>query len=110
MEFTGVGSLTNVAVRTVGSELFAGWLWVAGTILFVWWALIDQRKRCRMCQRRLVLPVRVGPTDRVLFDHEGTELLCPAGHGMLYVEGASETFLHGEEWRRLDDSWKDLFR
>jgi hypothetical protein len=110
MEFTGVGSLTNVVARTVGSELLAGWLWVAGTILFVWWAVIDQRRRCRTCQRRLVLPVRVGPTDRVLFDHEGTELLCPAGHGTLYVEGATETFLHGEEWRHLDDSWKDLFR
>ena len=110
MEFSGVASLTNVAVRTVSSELLAGWMWVAGTILFWWWAVIDQRKRCRTCQRRLVLPVRVGPTDRVLFDHEGTELLCPAGHGTLYIEGATETFLHGEQWRRFDDSWKDLFR
>jgi len=109
MEFSHQGSLTNMAVRTVGSELLAFWFWIAGTILFSWWAIIDQRRRCRTCQRLLVLPVRVGPTDRVLFDHEGTELLCPAGHGTLYVEGATETFLHGEEWRRFDDSWTDLF-
>ncbi|MGH9633022.1 MAG: hypothetical protein ACRD7E_32365, partial [Bryobacteraceae bacterium] len=69
----------------------------------------DQRRRCRMCLRLLVMPVRIGLADGVLFEHGATETVCPGGHGTLFVEDTTESFRQSGRWTDLDESWRDLF-
>jgi hypothetical protein len=71
------------------------------------WCVADQRRRCRACLRRLVLPVSVGAWGS-LFEPSTTEMLCEEGHGALALSDA-ETDVR-DEWTRLDESWKTLFR
>jgi hypothetical protein len=71
------------------------------------WCVADQRRRCRACFRRMVLPVSVG-TWGSLFEPSATEMLCEEGHGALALSDA-ETDIR-DRWTRLDDSWKALFR
>jgi hypothetical protein len=71
------------------------------------WCVADQRRRCRACLRRLVLPVSVG-SYASLFEPSATEMLCEQGHGALSLSD-TETDVQ-DRWTRLDDSWKALFR
>jgi hypothetical protein len=71
------------------------------------WCVADQRRRCRSCMRRLVLPVSVGSYASV-FEPSATEMLCEQGHGALSLSD-TETDVQ-DRWTRLDDSWKALFR
>jgi hypothetical protein len=71
------------------------------------WCVSDQRRRCRACMRRLVLPVSVG-SYASLFEPSATEMLCEQGHGALSLSD-TETDVQ-DRWTRLDDSWKALFR
>jgi hypothetical protein len=71
------------------------------------WCVADQRRRCRACLRRMILPVRVG-TWGSLFEPSTTEMLCEEGHGALALSDA-ETDVR-DRWTRLDESWKTLFR
>ena len=55
--------------------LFAGALY-----LIVW----DQRYRCRVCLRRLRMPIETGSWSRILlFGRPQIEYICPYGHGTL---------------------------
>jgi hypothetical protein len=108
LEFTGIGALTLTAGGRLWPEVTAFWTWAVASSLYLWWAIRDQKIRCRTCQRRLIMPVRIGPPDRVLFEHEGTELICSAGHGTLYLDGMTETFRKEGHWTRLDESWQDI--
>jgi hypothetical protein len=71
------------------------------------WCVADQRRRCRTCMRRLVLPVSIG-SYASLFEPSATEMLCEQGHGALSLSD-TETDVQ-DRWTRLDDSWKALFR
>jgi hypothetical protein len=71
------------------------------------WCVADQRRRCRACFRRMILPVSVGSWGS-LFEPSTTEMLCEEGHGALALSDA-ETDV-SDRWTRLDDSWKTLFR
>jgi len=109
MEHAGAGSLTGTAGSSGRTELPAFFFWLLTSVLWIAWSIRDQRMRCRDCLTRLVLPVRIGLPGRVLFEHEGTELVCPRGHGMLYVEPTTETFRQSGRWMQLDASWLDVF-
>jgi hypothetical protein len=108
IDYGGAGQL-SITGGNRPNEPVAFWIWITGTVLCVWWSIADQKMRCRNCQRRLVLPVRIGSNDRVLFEHESLEMVCPGGHGTLYVEGVTETFRQEGRWTKLDESWHDLF-
>ena len=76
----------------------------------VWLSVLDQRHRCRVCLRRLRMPVLRGRwSAAALFSPPETESICPYGHGTL-VE--PEVHLTGKEttaWRRhADDIWREL--
>ena len=71
------------------------------------WCVADQRRRCRACLRRMILPVSVGSWASQ-FEPSRTEMLCEDGHGALALSDA-ETNVQ-DRWTRLDDSWKALFR
>jgi hypothetical protein len=71
------------------------------------WCVADQRRRCRICLRRLVLPVSVGSWASQ-FEPSATEMLCENGDGALAL---SDTEATGQDrWTRMDDSWKAMFR
>jgi hypothetical protein len=81
--------------------LFAGALYLA-----VW----DQRYRCRVCLRRLRMPIATGSWSQILlFGRPQIEYICPYGHGTwreadLHISGMSAA-----EWTpHSDDIWAEL--
>jgi hypothetical protein len=81
--------------------LFAGALY-----LIVW----DQRYRCRVCLRRLRMPVATGSWGRILlFGRPRIEYICPYGHGTLREDDLHITGLSAAEWTpHSDDIWAEL--
>jgi hypothetical protein len=109
LEYAGAGKLTMTGTNRMEFAPFTLYFWVVGTALLLWWVVRDQRRRCPTCLRRLFMPVRIGATDKVLFEQEGTELVCPGGHGTLYVQDATDSFREDGQWREFDESWQELF-
>lgn len=69
------------------------------------WTIYDQRRRCRVCLRRLGLSVHVGcPGYTLLECWAATELVCAQGHGMLYMPDTEASWLEGDQWSNLDTS------
>lgn len=83
-------------------------LWLLGVglvVLAVW----DQRLRCRVCLRRLRMPVNHGSWDRAaLFSPPGTERICTYGHGTLATPEAHVAAAQPAAWKPHDDIWKEL--
>jgi hypothetical protein len=80
-------------------------LWVGLYFL----CLQDQRYRCRVCARRLRMPVDLGSHGGIIIDHPGTEYVCPYGHGKLLVElwvSSAPT----RKWTRYGEFWQELYR
>lgn len=87
-------------------------------MLFVWLigaALLklvfrDQRRRCRTCLRRLIMPVNSGSWGNMLrFGRPRTEWICPYGHGTLRIDELQITGKQTPDWQPHDgDIWKEL--
>ena len=91
----------------VGSGIVMAFAFVIGMGRAIIWTVADQRRRCRSCLRRLILPVTVGSWGS-LFEPAATEMLCEGGHGALALSDAETT--GQDHWTELDDSWRALFR
>ena len=74
--------------------------------LIVW----DQRYRCRVCLRRLRMPIETGSWSRMLqFGRPRIEYICPYGHGTLKEEELQISGLANPEWTpHSDDIWDEL--
>lgn len=83
--------------------------WLAGLILSLRWALIDQRRRCPVCLRMLTNPTRIGGPSQTFLEWYGTELICAQGHGLLYVPEILTSCYSTQRWQYLDPSWSSLF-
>jgi hypothetical protein len=83
--------------------------WLAGLILSLRWALIDQRHRCPVCLRLLSNPTRIGGPSQTFLEWYGTELICAQGHGLLYVPEIPTSCYSTQRWQYLDPSWSSLF-
>ncbi|HWB84559.1 MAG TPA: hypothetical protein VG675_10495 [Bryobacteraceae bacterium] len=73
--------------------------------------LLDQRYRCRVCLRRLRMPVETGSWGQMLqFGRPRIEYICPYGHGTLKEEEVQFSGLsNSREWtRNSDDVWEEL--
>jgi hypothetical protein len=83
------------------------WLVGAGLVSLI---LRDQRRRCRTCLRKLIMPVNSGSWGHmVTFGRPRTELICPFGHGTLSIEELQITGRHFPDWQPHDDDiWKEL--
>lgn len=83
------------------------WLIAAGLLSLI---LHDQRRRCRTCLRRLIMPLNSGSWGHlVTFGRPRTELICPFGHGTLSIEELQITGHHFPDWQPHDeDIWKEL--
>ena len=86
------------------------WLFLILAIAPLSWAIRDQQKRCRVCLQRLGTPIQIGAPGHVLLDWSGTEMMCPKGHGVLYLPDSQTNWLERDRWDNLDDSWAGLFK
>lgn len=82
-------------------------LLAVGAVYLAWW---DQRRRCRVCLRRLRMPVETGSWGRMLlFGRPRIEYICPYGHGTLIEDELQISGLENPEWtRHSDDIWEEL--
>jgi hypothetical protein len=108
-------SIRTLSVHVVGAvypmaDGMVLWLFLVLSIAPLSWAIGDQQKRCRVCLRRLSIPIRIGAPGNILFNWSGTEMVCPEGHGVLYMPDSEAKWLEGDRWNNLDNSWADLFR
>ena len=78
-----------------------------GTVYFIIW---DQRYRCRVCLRRLRMPIETGSWNRMLqFGRPRIEYICAYGHGTLKEEELQISGLENPEWTpHSDDFWDEL--
>jgi hypothetical protein len=96
--------------RDPGTGPFLLWLYILLAMGVFFWAVADQRARCRVCLRLLCFPVRIGCPGCLLLDWSGTELLCTEGHGVLHVPHMAASWdEESQRWIALDESWKGLF-
>lgn len=87
--------------------LLAWFLLCTGTLYLIIW---DQRYRCRVCLRRLRMPIETGSWSRMLqFGRPRIEYICPYGHGTLREEELQISGLENPEWTpHSDDLWEEL--
>jgi hypothetical protein len=83
------------------------WLIGAGMLFAILW---DQRRRCRTCLHRLIMPLRKGSWgNMVIRGRPQTEWICPFGHGTLSIEELQITGRQPPDWQPHDDDiWKEL--
>jgi hypothetical protein len=102
-----VWALETSSQALVGSLALLGWflLCVGALYLIVW----DQRHRCRVCLRRLRMPVETGSWSQMLqLGRPRIEYICPYGHGTLKQEEIQILGLEAPKWDRTGDLWADL--
>src|SRR5579864_3970155 len=90
---------------TYTSVIGLWFLFSAGLLYVCVW---DQRYRCRVCLRRLRMPLETGSWSRMLLVRRPRiEYICPYGHGTLKEE---ELHLTGadNEWTESGDMWEEL--
>lgn len=93
----------------LGFTLLVFLLFLAWTISlnFIW---RDQRHRCRVCLRRLRMPVETGSWSRMLlFGRPRIEYICPYGHGTLKEDELQISGPQDPEWTpHSEDIWEEL--
>ena len=79
----------------------------AGLFYLVIW---DQRRRCRTCLRRLMMPINSGSWGNMLrLGRPMTEYICPFGHGTLQIDELQITGKNTPNWQAHDENiWKEL--
>jgi hypothetical protein len=80
----------------------------AVTVKFI---LLDQQHRCRVCLRRLRMPVETGSWSYMLqLGRPRIEYICPYGHGTLKEDELQISGLQDPEWTpHSDDIWEELY-
>jgi hypothetical protein len=110
LEWSRSNSAILYGSRDPAAGPFLLWLYILGSMGVLFWAIADQRARCRVCLRLLCFPVRIGCPGCLLLDWSGTELLCSEGHGLLHVPHMAPSWDdEADRWIALDDSWRELF-
>jgi hypothetical protein len=109
IEFTHATSITMLGGTDALTEPLSTWLFMLGSMGVLVWSIADQRRRCRVCLRRLGMAAHVGCPGCLLLNWAGTELVCMEGHGMLHVPEMAACWQEPDRWTSLDDSWQGLF-
>ena len=73
--------------------------------------VLDQRYRCRVCLRRLRMPVKIGSWGRMLqFGRPQIEYICPYGHGTLHEDELQICGRENPHWTpHSTDMWEELY-
>ncbi len=87
---------------------FMAWFLLCAGVLYL--IVHDQRYRCRVCLRRLRMPIETGSWGKMLqFGRPRIEYICPYGHGTLKAEELQISGLANPEWTpHSDDIWDEL--
>lgn len=87
--------------------LMACFLVAAGMLYAIIW---DQRYRCRVCLRRLRMPIATGSWSRILqLGQPRIEYICLYGHGTLREDEMRISGMSKSEWEpHSDDIWAEL--
>ncbi len=87
--------------------VLALYLLEVGIVYAIIW---DQKRRCRTCLRKLIMPLSTGSwSNMVVFGRPRTEWICPYGHGTLSIEELQITGHHAADWQPHDENiWKEL--
>ena len=73
------------------------WFLLCCGVLYL--CVLDQRYRCRVCLRRLRMPVETGSWSRMLFlGRPRMEYICPYGHGTLKEAELQIPGMENPEW------------
>ena len=99
LETGGQALLYNLALM--------GWfLACVGVFYLILW---DQRHRCRVCLRRLRMPVATGSWSSMLqLGRPRIEYICPYGHGTLREEEVQILGPETPQWDQTPDLWQAL--
>jgi len=85
-------------------------LWFLGCCGLLYLCIWDQRYRCRVCLRRLRMPVETGSWGAMLLlGRPRIEYICPYGHGTLKLEELQISGLENPEWNPHGEMWEELF-
>jgi hypothetical protein len=92
----------------INLALMVWFLFGAGMLYLI---VYDQRYRCRVCLRRLRMPVETGSRGFMLqMGRPRTEYICPYGHGTLKQEEFQTSGLENPEWTaHTGDMWDELY-
>src|SRR5205823_12101455 len=90
-EYSQAGGIGGLAFL-----LAAVWTVLLLSIGALLWSLRAQRLRCRVCLRRLRMPVSRGAWSSLIMDSPAIEYICPLGHGRLSVAGSQD--LRSPQW------------
>lgn len=92
----------------INLALMVWFILAAGTFYLI---VRDQRYRCRVCLRRLRMPVETGSRGFMLqLGRPRVEYICPYGHGTLKQEEYETSELENPEWTSSSgDMWEDLY-
>jgi hypothetical protein len=84
-------------------------VWFLLSIGLLYVCVWDQRYRCRVCLRRLRMPIETGSWDRMLqLGRPRIEYICPYGHGTLKEEELQISGIDNAEWTESGDMWEEL--
>src|SRR5277367_3155304 len=85
-------------------------LWFLLTAGLLYLAVWDQRYRCRVCLRRMRMPIETGSWGRMLlFGRPEIEYICIYGHGRLNVSEVQISGSEQPEWTpQNNDMWAEL--
>ena len=88
-------------------SLMLWFLLLVGALYLIVW---DQRYRCRVCLRRLRMPIGAGSWSRILqLGHPRIEYICTYGHGTLREDDLRISGISKAEWQpHSDDMWAEL--
>jgi hypothetical protein len=90
------------------------WTLAAGLVFLiscglVYLSILDQRYRCRVCARRLRMPITSGSWGQMLqLGRPRIEYICPYGHGTLKVAELQISGMEPAEWKKHGDIWEEL--
>jgi len=84
-------------------------IWFLVSIGLLYLCILDQRYRCRVCLRRLRMPIETGSWSRMLLlGRPRIEYICPYGHGTLKEDELHITGTDNPEWTESGDMWDEL--
>jgi hypothetical protein len=84
------------------------WFLLCSGMLYL--AVWDQRYRCRVCLRRLRMPIEIGSWSKMLqLGRPEIEYICTYGHGRLNVAEVQISGAENPEWTPgQQDIWSEL--
>jgi hypothetical protein len=84
-------------------------LWFLGCCGLLYLCVWDQRYRCRVCLRRLRMPIETGSWGgMLLLGRPRIEYICPYGHGSLTLAELQISGLENPEWNPSGEMWDEL--